>query len=105
MSDDVPGFVDGRHFTEFVDEVKELRKQDNLQTELLLLRLVDATESESEFNGQGVAPWYYEQLAIGYRQSGNTQAEIEILERFAAQEHAPGMKPAKLLERLEKLRS
>lgn len=105
MSNDVPGLVDGRHFTTYVEEVKELESRDELQAELLLLRLVDATESESKIKDLGVAPWYYERLAIGYRKSGNHEAEVQILERFAAQEHALGVKPAKLLERLRKLKS
>lgn len=105
MSSDAPGEVDGRHFTTYVDRVKELRRNDDPAAEPLLLRLVDATEAESKTDGLGVAPWYYGQLALIYRKRKDTNAEIGILERFAAQEHAPGASPPKLLERLEKLKS
>ena len=54
--------------------------------------------------GWGVAPWYYEQLAIIYRKMKNFQAEIDILERYKKQEKAPGIGPSKLAARLIKAR-
>lgn len=67
-------------------------------------RLVDSTENESEFagDGWGVAPWYYEQLAIIYRKEKQYHKEVEILERYADQPKAPGAGPQKLAERLAK---
>ena len=50
----------------------------------------------------GGAAWYYEQLAILYGKQKRPREELGILERYAAQRHAPGVKPAKLAERLEK---
>ncbi len=100
------GMVRERHFTAWVDTVKELRRQgDSEAAEELLLQLVDATEAEDQVDGFGVAPWYYEQLAILYRKRGESENEIGILERFARQRHAPGVSPPKLLERLEKVRN
>ena len=97
-----PGMVEGKHFTEWADTVKELRRQgDEEAAEELLLALVDATEAEARAEGYGVAPWYYEQLAISYRKRGEPEKEVAILERYAAQQHAPGVKPPKLLERFE----
>lgn len=91
-----------RHFTTYVDQVKGLRKSGrDAEAESLLLEMVEATEAES---GMGVAPWPYEQLAIIYAKRGDLDGEIAILERFAKQRHAPGVKPPKLLERLEKKR-
>lgn len=105
MMAEAAGNVDGRHFTEYVQTVKDLRRSGHPdEAESLLLRLVIATEAESRVDGYGVAPWYYEQLAILYRKSGRLGAEIAILERYAARPHAPGVKPARLLERLEKMR-
>lgn len=101
-----PGMVDGRHFTEHVDEVKRLRREGkDDEAEVLLLRLVDATEAEAAAEGMGVAPWYYEQLAIIYNKRKDFDAEVRILERYQGQAHAPGASPPKLLERLEKARS
>ena len=101
-----PGTVRGRHFTEYVETVKELRRQgDEEAAEHLLLELIDATEAEAHAEGLGVAPWYYEQLAILYRKQGCPEKEVAILERYAAQEHAPGVSPPKLLARLEKAKA
>ncbi|SEH16317.1 HIRAN domain-containing protein [Thermoleophilum album] len=101
-----PGFLDGRHFTGYVDEVRRLRREGrDGEAESLLLRLVDAVEAEAAAEGWGVASWYYEQLAIIYRKRKDFDAEVRILERFARQRHAPGASPAKLLERLEKARA
>ncbi len=100
------GLVRGRHFTEYVEEVKSLRRNGRAdEAETLLLELVDATESESRATGLGVAPWYYEQLAILYSKQGEPEREIAALERFARQKHAPGVSPPRLLERLEKKRA
>lgn len=98
------GNYKGRHFTKYVDEVKALEKagrQD--EAVVLLLHLVEATEAESEAEGLGVAPWYYERLAIIYRKQHRLEDEVEILKRFVEQKHAPGASPPKLLRRLHKL--
>lgn len=100
-----PGAVRGRHYTEYAETVKELRRMGDVEAaEHLLLELVDATEAEARAQGAGwgVAPWYYEQLAILYRKQGSPEKEVAILERYAAQQHAPGVKPPQLIERLEK---
>ena len=51
----------------------------------------------------GVAPWYYEQAAVIHRKRRDRDAELAVLRRFGAQQHAPGATPPKLLERLFKL--
>jgi hypothetical protein len=70
----------------------------------LLLELVSVIEAEAAEERLGVAPWYYEQLAIIYRRRRDGAAEIAILERYAAAPDAPGLGPEKLLHRLEKAR-
>ena len=98
-----PGFYEDRHFTTYVGDVKQLKREKRLaEGEHLLLGLVDATEAEDEVEGLGVAPWYYEQLAIIYRQRKDYAAECLILERFEAQRHAAGEMPAALNSRLAK---
>jgi len=98
-----PGYHKGRHFTTYVSDVKKLKKDGKLtEAEKLLLELISATESESASDGNGVAPWYYEELAKIYRKQRVYSKEVVILERFARQKHAPGAKPAQLLERLKK---
>jgi hypothetical protein len=79
---------------------------DDETAEQLLLGLIDATEEEVRGGHQsGVTPGGYEQLAILYRKRGDHGGELAVLERFAAQPHAPGVMPGKLLERLEKARA
>jgi hypothetical protein len=99
------GFVDGRHYTTYVEDVRTLKRADQLDAAIaLLLRLVDATEAEAAANGWGVAPWYYEQLAIIYAKTKLAGAEVSILERYTAQQKAPGVGPSVLAERLAKAR-
>jgi hypothetical protein len=98
-----PGYYNGRHFTTYVSDVERLKKTDNFDDlEILLLRLIEATEAESAKDGLGVAPWYYEELAKIYRKKKDYSKEVSILERFSKQKFAPGKSPYKLLERLKK---
>lgn len=100
-----PGFVDGRHYTTYVEDVRTLKRGNQLDAAVaLLMRLVDATETEAAANDWGVAPWYYEQLAIIYAKTKRVAAEVSILERYAAQQKAPGVGPSVLAERLAKAR-
>lgn len=100
------GFVDGEHhYTDFVEQVKQLKRDGRYGEAIkLLTKLVEATESESNAAGRrlGVAPWYYEQLAIIYRKQKRLGDEVAILERYASQAKAPGAGPSKLAERLKK---
>ncbi|TDT63385.1 exonuclease domain-containing protein [Fonticella tunisiensis] len=97
-----PGYYQGKHYTDYVDLVKELKRAGEYdKAEKLLLCLVEAVESESKKENWGVAPWYYEQLAIIYRKQKNLSKEIEILERYSQQKKGPGGPNPKLLERLE----
>lgn len=101
-----PGFYRGRHNSEWFAEVSRLRQAgDDAAAEELLLGLVQATEEEARFGEHGVTPGGYQQLSVIYRKRKDTASELAILERFAAQAHAPGVTPAKLLDRLEALRA
>lgn len=102
-----PGYYQGRHFTTWVADARELkRKGDTAALERLLMALVDATEAESRAKGPswGVAPWYYEELAKLYRTRKDYTAEVAILERYQSQPHAGGSKPPQMADRLEKAR-
>jgi hypothetical protein len=88
-----------------LDVVMELQRHGCLEDALALaLTLVDRTEADPESQRYGVAPGYYERAAIILRKLGRHDEEVVLLERFAARRHAPGGKPAILLERLQKLR-
>ena len=95
-----PGEYKGRYYAEYVDDVKNLKRQGKLvEVEALLLALIDVMETETKVNKTIVSPWYYEQLAIMYRERKDYSAEVAILERYAKQPHIP---KATLLERLQK---
>lgn len=97
--------VKGKQFTDYVDRVKQLKEEKNYPEAIeLLLKLVDETEKEAKKKGLGVAPWYYEQLAVIYRKEKRYNEEVEILERFEKQPKSPGSLPKVLAERLIKAR-
>ena len=97
--------VRGRPHSEWYAEVQRLeRVGDEAAAVALLLEICDATEAESRTDGYGVAPAAYERLAVLYRKRKDRDAEIAILERYAAAPHAPGAVPGQLAERLTKLR-
>ena len=100
------GAVKGKHFTEYVGEVKALKQAgDTVAAIKLLLRLVDAVEAESELAGPDwpIAPWYYEQLALIYRKEKQYQNEVAILQRYVAQHETKTDSPIDaLVTRLEK---
>jgi hypothetical protein len=99
------GYYDGRHFTTYVRDFEIFKKSGKFtELENLLIELVKATEAESAVDGMGVAPAYYSELAILYCKQKEYFKEIFILERFAKQKHARGVMPAKLLERLDKVK-
>ena len=102
---DRPGYVDGAHFTEYVETIRDLKRARRIDEAIaLLLKCVDATEAEDRVERMGVAPGYYEQLAILYRKEKRFADEVSILERYAQQRKAVGALPAKLADRLAKAR-
>ena len=86
MTKGKPGYYNGKHYITYIEEVENLKRNGNLEeAERLLLELVKATEEENKKEKMGVAPWYYEQLAIIYRKQKYYDKEIAILEQCAKQ--------------------
>jgi hypothetical protein len=97
------GTINGKHYTQFVDRVKQLKTdRKHEEANILLLQLVSAVEKEAIAAEWGVAPWYYEQLAVIYRKEKRYDEEVAILERYQSKSKAPGAKPSKMAERLIK---
>jgi hypothetical protein len=97
------GFVRGRHYTEYVDEFKQLKREKRYdEAESLLLELIAAVEREAEDRCHyfGAAPAYTEHLAIVYRKQHRYADEVAICERF---ERLPGQQGA-FSDRLPKAR-
>ncbi len=84
FTNDKPGFYQGKHYTDYVDQVRAL-KRDELrmaEAEELLIGLIDAVEAESAARRVAMAPWYTEQLAMIYHKQRRYAAELAILERY-----------------------
>ncbi|MDT8364169.1 MAG: hypothetical protein RQ714_05910 [Nitrosomonas sp.] len=115
----------GENYFDSVETINKLKRDGrNKEAIELLIKYVNATEAESKKKNSapavndkfsflsegrtesswGVAPWYYEQLAIIYRKEKQYRKEVEILERYERQAKAPGVGPKKLSERLIKAR-
>lgn len=102
------GSVDGNHYTDYVEQIKQLKREKRHEEAIaILLKLVAATENESRKAGAGwgVAPWYYEQLAVIYKKEKRYEEELSILERYEMQPKAPGAGPRKIAERLAIIRA
>lgn len=79
------GYIDGKHYTEYVDEIKELKRQNKLQEAAdILLKIIEALKAEAKAEGPHwfLAPWYFEQLAIIYRKQKLIESEKYILEQY-----------------------
>ncbi|WP_286812899.1 MULTISPECIES: hypothetical protein [unclassified Maribacter] len=91
------------HYSEYLEDIKSLINSGELdEAEKMLLHCCQLTEEESKHDGCGVAPGYYEKLAIMYSKQKRFDDEISILKRYDNQMKAPGVKPKKLKERLLK---
>ncbi|PCH67051.1 MAG: hypothetical protein COC06_11900 [Bacteroidales bacterium] len=79
------GYIDGKHYTEYVDDIKEFKRQNKLQdAENILLKIIEALKAEAKAEGPHwfLAPWYFEQLAIIYRKQKRIEKERYILEQY-----------------------
>ena len=84
MSNTQLGYIDGRHYTTYVEEIKQLKRENRLDDAIILLqKIVETIEHESKKKKLGVPPWYYEQLAIIYRKKKEPNNEYLILKRYA----------------------
>ena len=78
------GFYEGRHYTEWIEEVKSLKREERFEECLVLLfGLIEATENEAKEQGWSYgAPGYYEDAAIIFRKLKRYEDEIEVLKRW-----------------------
>jgi hypothetical protein len=93
-----------RHYLHRLPQLRQLlaeRRDD--EAEPILLGICETMEADTQVGT--VAPWYYEALADLYRRAGQGDRERAVLERYARQRHAPGVKPARLAARLQALAS
>lgn len=99
------GTFENRQVHEWADAIRQLRREGHVQeAERILVGCIQATEHEARQQGHGVAPFYYEQLAILYSKAKCLDDELGVLERYEAAPKAPGATPGKLADRLVKVR-
>lgn len=75
----------GRHYTEYVEQVKEFKRAGNLVDALALLeQLMGAAEAEANNDRLVMPPWYAEQAAVAHRKLGDRAAEVAVLRRYVS---------------------
>jgi hypothetical protein len=102
--DSNPGYFQNKHYTEYVETIKDLKRAEKYkEAEKLLLILIKAVEIESEAKDWSLAPYYYRQLAIIYRKQKLYDKEIAILERYIRKNKKWSKdRPFEFIKRIEK---
>jgi len=96
------GMVNGVHYLELVEPIKQLKREGSLE-EALALSLAAIEGAEGGRDGREPAPFYTEQAAIIYRKLGRRDDEIAVLERWLALCPAQYRDGSRIGERLSKL--
>ncbi|WP_225754688.1 hypothetical protein [Actinotalea sp. Marseille-Q4924] len=97
------GLVRGKHYTEWPDTVRELKREERYEEALRLLEEC-ISPAERDRDGREPAPWYTEQAAIIDRKLGDHDAEISVLERYVSV-CATSVGRTRIHERLDKARA
>lgn len=96
------GIVDGVHYLELVEPIKQLKRGNRLDEALILCyKAIQAAERDS--GGREPAPWYTEQAAIVHRKLGQNSAEVAVLNRWLAKCPKTRREGSRIAERLAKL--
>lgn len=97
------GVVNGIHFLQAVEPIKQLKRENRLDEALTLCYLA-IEGAERARDGRDPAPWYTEQAAIIHRKLGQHAEEIEVLRRWmsvAPERYRDGSSIAARLRKLE----
>lgn len=98
------GSVRGRHYTEWVPTLDQLRSAgDDDHALALLLECIEAAERAALVSGMEPAPGYTKRAAVIYRRRKDYAREIEIMERWEAA--APPQYRGAMIERLAAART
>lgn len=97
-AEELPGLLLGRHYTEYTELVRELKRTGH--TRFLLVALINLVEAESQATGYEVAPWYYKEYAVTSRKLKEPDQELAILRRYV---RLTGHNEGELVDRLRKL--
>ena len=78
------GMVDGVHYLELVEPIKQLKREARLEEALVLCYKAIAA-AETDAGSREPAPWYTEQAAIIHRKLRQRDEEIKVLRRWLAE--------------------
>lgn len=96
------GTVNGVHYLQLVEPIKELKREGRLE-EALVLCYSAIAGAEGDRKGREPAPWYTEQAAIIHRKLGQPAEEIAVLERWLSACPEDLRAGSRVAERLRKL--
>lgn len=96
------GMVNGVHFLELVEPIKQLKREGKLE-EALMLCFAAIEGAEGAREGREAAPFYTEQAAIILRKLGRRDDEIKVLKRWLAVCPPERREGSRIAERLRKL--
>ncbi|NVM96082.1 hypothetical protein [Arthrobacter wenxiniae] len=96
------GMVDGVHYLELVEPIKQLKREGRLE-EALVLCYKAIQGAESDAGGREPAPWYTEQAAIVHRKLRERDEEIAVLKRWLAKCPKSRRGGSRIAERLARL--
>ena len=96
------GMVDGVHYLELVEPIKQLKREGRLPEALVLCyKAIEAAERDR--GGREPAPWYTEQAATVHRKLGQRAEEIAVLKRWLDSTPKSRRAGSRIAERLAKL--
>lgn len=80
---EIEGAVGGRHFTEWAETIRQLKRDGHLEEALALCyECIDAVEREAMVDQFRMPAWYTEQAAITHRKLGQLVEEVAVLQRY-----------------------
>ncbi|SDL53506.1 hypothetical protein [Arthrobacter sp. ok362] len=95
------GMVDGVHYLELVEPIKQLKREGQFDEALVLCYKAEAAEGDA--GGREPAPWYTEQAAIVHRKLSQKDEEIAVLKGWLAKCPKAHRSGSRIAERLAKL--
>jgi hypothetical protein len=98
------GIVDGSHYLQTVEPIKQLKREGRLEEALALCySAIEGAERAAKREKLDPAPWYTEQAAIIHRKLGQRDEEIAVLKRFLLACPPSRRNAGRIKERLDKL--
>lgn len=103
-ADFLAGSVDGIHYLETVEPIKQLKREGQLEAALKLCYIgIQGAEKDSRFGSP--APWYTIQAAIIHRKLKQHDDEVAVLQRWLAHCPPDGREGSEVQQRLAKLQA